>query len=107
MDDADDRTRQFLADIGEVRLRRTGRDSLPTPPPAPSPTRPPAPTPSPRGARTPGDGPGAPPRQFLADIGEVRLRRTGRDSLLLRVGGALLALGPLLAVVGFAVSRST
>jgi hypothetical protein len=62
-------------------------------------TRPGAPPPPPR----PGGG-ADPSQRMLTEIAQLRVKATGRDLLLLRVGVAGMIAGPVLAVVGYAMS---
>ena len=48
-----------------------------------------------------------PARQLLAEAGRLRVRNTGRDRLLLRLGGLLMAVGPVLTVVAWFQSSQT
>ncbi len=45
--------------------------------------------------------------RFVADLAEVRIKGTGRDRFLARLGAAFMPLGVALGVVGWFIARST
>jgi hypothetical protein len=45
-----------------------------------------------------------PAARLLAQAGSLRVKATGRDALLLKVGAAMMVAGPLVAIIGYAMS---
>jgi hypothetical protein len=72
------------------------------------------PIPADQGTRERGPaGPAAPPdpahpsQRLVTEIARLRVRASGRDRVLLRLGAVLMAAGPVLAVVGYIQSSQT
>jgi hypothetical protein len=48
-----------------------------------------------------------PAQRLLAEAGRIRVKAVGRDLLLLRLGVVLMVAGPLVTVIGYAISSQT